>query len=66
MLLLANLQKEPIARSGPFVMNTNAEIRQAFIDYQTGKLAPQIEGADERRKVRDARVRPLGLAPDRC
>ena len=29
---------EPIARYGPFVMNTMGEIRQAMIDYQTGRF----------------------------
>jgi redox-sensitive bicupin YhaK (pirin superfamily) len=38
LYLSAKPHNEPIVRGGPFVMNTEEEIRQAFQDYQTGKL----------------------------
>ena len=38
LLLAARPLREPIARYGPFVMNTREEILQAVQDYQRGTL----------------------------
>lgn len=56
LLIAGEPLREPIARHGPFVMNTWEEIEQAFKDYQSGKLG-HIEGSEDRYAATEAAVK---------
>jgi hypothetical protein len=45
MLMAGVPLREPVARWGPFVMNTDEEIRQAIADYRSGRMG-RIPGSE--------------------
>jgi redox-sensitive bicupin YhaK (pirin superfamily) len=59
LLLVAGVPiGEPVFQRGPFVMASERDLMQAFIDYQRGTLAKPMEGAEERHaQARAAKAR---------